>query len=540
MKRWLRFTAAVLAAAFLFALTGCGSSTNSASFTWFVDSIPANLDPQVASGASDVIACENLYGTLVRKDPDGELVPGLCEKWTVSSDGLTYTFTLKDGLTYAAAKGAATEYDITAEDFVFAFRRIFHAETASPYAVEFSAIQNSAAVLAGLADESSLGVSANGPLTLVFRLSERDDNFLAKLAMPGAAPCDEAFFESTRGTYGLTAQTTLASGSFYLYNWTASGLFLRRTVESPLVGSLRLVQDTSGSGKSAAQLIADDKCSAALDESGETTSLQTVSYSDTTWALLFNAAEGSVFQNQQLRQALAGIARENADVPSSGLYAAAKGLVPEGLTVDGLDYRETAGDPLPTIPEPKALYLAARQGMATSDFSGVTLLLPKNAGAYGGEMKDVLEAVSYLTADGRWVDREASELDFSYRHSAFEENGACILGAVFHLEKGDPDAIKARMNELMQKRIDKQPLDKPSAGSTFKRPAGAFAAALIDQCGLRGYSHGGAAVSDKHCGFVVNLGGATCADVLALCDEVRAIVKEKTGYDLEKEIRVVK
>lgn len=163
-----------------------------------------------------------------------------------------------------------------------------------------------------------------------------------------------------------------------------------------------------------------------------------------------------------------------------------------------------------------------------------------NAGAYGGEMKDVLEAVSYLTADGRWVDSEASELDFSYRHSAFEENDACILGAVFHLEKGDPDAIKARMNELMQKRIDKQPLDKPSAGSTFKRPAGAFAAALIDQCGLRGYRHGGAAVSDKHCGFVVNLGGATCADVLALCDEVRAIVKEKTGYDLEKEIRVVK
>ena len=163
-----------------------------------------------------------------------------------------------------------------------------------------------------------------------------------------------------------------------------------------------------------------------------------------------------------------------------------------------------------------------------------------NAGAYGGEMKDVLESVSYLTVDGRWVDSEASELELSYRHSIFEENGACILGAAFRLAKGEPDAIKTRMQELMQKRIDKQPLDKPSAGSTFKRPAGAFAAALIDQCGLRGYQHGGAAVSDKHCGFVVNLGGATCADVLALCDEVRAIVKEKTGYDLEKEIRVVK
>ena len=163
-----------------------------------------------------------------------------------------------------------------------------------------------------------------------------------------------------------------------------------------------------------------------------------------------------------------------------------------------------------------------------------------NAGAYGGEMKDVLQSVRYLTQDGDIVEAETAALDLSYRHSIFEENGGCILSAKFHLKRGDPDAIKARMNELMAKRVEKQPLDKPSAGSTFKRPAGAFAAALIDQCGLRGFRHGGAAVSEKHCGFVVNLGGATCADVLALCDEVRAIVKEKTGFDLEKEIRVVK
>ena len=163
-----------------------------------------------------------------------------------------------------------------------------------------------------------------------------------------------------------------------------------------------------------------------------------------------------------------------------------------------------------------------------------------NAGAYGGEMKDVLQSVRYLTQDGDIMEAEAAALDLSYRHSIFEENGGCILSATFHLKRGDPDAIKARMNELMAKRVEKQPLDKPSAGSTFKRPAGAFAAALIDQCGLRGFRHGGAAVSEKHCGFVVNLGGATCADVLALCDEVRAIVKEKTGFDLEKEIRVVK
>lgn len=157
-----------------------------------------------------------------------------------------------------------------------------------------------------------------------------------------------------------------------------------------------------------------------------------------------------------------------------------------------------------------------------------------NAGAYGGEMKDVLVSVTYLTREGEIVTEDAANLDLSYRHSIFEENGGCILSAKFHLKRGDSAAIKARMDELMQKRVDKQPLDKPSAGSTFKRPVGAFAAALIDQCGLRGYRHGGAAVSEKHCGFVVNLGGATCADVLALCDEVRVVVKEKTGYDLER------
>ena len=162
-----------------------------------------------------------------------------------------------------------------------------------------------------------------------------------------------------------------------------------------------------------------------------------------------------------------------------------------------------------------------------------------NAGAYGGEMKDVLAVVRYLTADGNIAEAPAAALDLGYRHSAFEENGGCILSADLQLREGRPEEIRARMDELLAKRVDKQPLDKPSAGSTFKRPAGAFAAALIDQCGLRGYRHGGAAVSEKHCGFVVNLGGATCADVLALCDEVRAIVKQKTGYDLEKEIRVV-
>ena len=207
---------------------------------------------------------------------------------------------------------------------------------------------------------------------------------------------------------------------------------------------------------------------------------------------------------------------------------------------DATHLRAGAGIPLARLAQAALGYGLAGLEFAHGIPGSLGGAVSMNAGAYGGEMKDVLTSVEYLAADGNIVEVPAAELDLSYRHSIFEENGGCILSATFRLKKGDAASIKARMDELMQKRIDKQPLDKPSAGSTFKRPAGAFAAALIDQCGLRGYRHGGAAVSEKHCGFVVNLGGATCADVLALCDEVRSIVKEKTGYDLEKEIRVVR
>ena len=376
MKRTLKLFSAALLAAVVFSLVGCGSASNS--FTWFVDTIPANLDPQVASAASDVIACENLYSGLVRKDPDGQLQPELCDRWEVSADRRTYTFYLKDSLCYTAAKGAAAEYAITADDFVFAFRRMFRAETNSPYAVEFSAIENSAAVLSGAMPETALGVSAHGEQTLVFQLSVPDENFLSKLTLPGAMPCDEAFFNSTRGTYGLSTASTLSSGSFYIYNWTSSGLFLRREPSGSRIDNLRLVQNTNAAGQSAEQLISNEKCSAALDDTGAQTALQSIAYSDTTWALLFRC--DSVFSSAELRQALASVARDAAEVPDTGLFTAASGLVPEGLTVDGIDYRAAAGDPLPTIPDAKELYRTARQGMQNSDFNKVTLLLPAGSG----------------------------------------------------------------------------------------------------------------------------------------------------------------
>lgn len=162
-----------------------------------------------------------------------------------------------------------------------------------------------------------------------------------------------------------------------------------------------------------------------------------------------------------------------------------------------------------------------------------------NAGAYGGEMKQVVQEVVVLTEDGiRHI--PGAECAFGYRKSAFSDGKTVILGAKLHLKKGDPAQIRDKMAELMAKRKASQPLEWPSAGSTFKRPQGAFAAALIDRCGLKGASVGGARVSEKHAGFVINAGGATCADVLALTEKIIAVVREKTGYTLEREIRVVR
>lgn len=163
-----------------------------------------------------------------------------------------------------------------------------------------------------------------------------------------------------------------------------------------------------------------------------------------------------------------------------------------------------------------------------------------NAGAYHGEISQVVGQVTSLQADGRLKVRSLEECKFSYRHSIFAEENSVVLEARFVLHPGLREEIQAKMEGLMAQRKAKQPLEYPSAGSTFKRPEGAFAAALIDECGLKGLSVGGAQISTKHAGFVINTGSATCADVLALTDEVARIVQEKTGYRLEKEIRVVR
>ena len=163
-----------------------------------------------------------------------------------------------------------------------------------------------------------------------------------------------------------------------------------------------------------------------------------------------------------------------------------------------------------------------------------------NAGAYGGEMAQVLVSVTALDLDGSVHTIPAESCGLGYRKSVFSDGQRLVLEARFQLSSGDPSAIRARMDELAARRKEKQPLEYPSAGSMFKRPEGYFAAALIDQCGLKGFAVGGAQVSEKHAGFVVNRGGATCADVLELVRQVQARVQEQTGVALEMEVKVLR
>lgn len=162
-----------------------------------------------------------------------------------------------------------------------------------------------------------------------------------------------------------------------------------------------------------------------------------------------------------------------------------------------------------------------------------------NAGAYGGEMKDVLFSVNHIDMNGEFETFSTEELNLSYRHSAYSDNDYTIVSAILKLKKADKTEIKAAMDDKLQRRKDKQPLEYPSAGSTFKRPEGYFAGALIQESGLKGYTVGGAQVSEKHAGFVINKGGATATDVITLIRDVQKTVYKNFGVELETEVKII-
>ena len=206
--------------------------------------------------------------------------------------------------------------------------------------------------------------------------------------------------------------------------------------------------------------------------------------------------------------------------------------------VSGTALRAESGATLSRL----ALFAAAR-GLAGLEFApGIPGTLggavSMNAGAYGGEMKDVVTSVTYLDKD--LFLRETDDAGFSYRRSRFSDTDCIVLGAKISLHEDDPDAIRERMRSLAERRRSSQPLDMPSAGSTFKRPAGGYAAALIDEAGLKGYTVGGAQVSEKHAGFVINRGGACFDDVLRLIEHIRNEVYRVSGIELEPEVKIIR
>lgn len=162
-----------------------------------------------------------------------------------------------------------------------------------------------------------------------------------------------------------------------------------------------------------------------------------------------------------------------------------------------------------------------------------------NAGAYDGEMKDVVHSVSHISPIGEIGRIEKDNLIFGYRTSVYRSNNMIITGVTLKLKKGNPDEIRAKMDDYMSRRSTKQPLEYPSAGSVFKRPKGNFAGALIEQCGLKGKTCGGAQVSEKHAGFIINKSNATAKDVRDLISEIQKTVSDKTGYNLECELIIL-
>ena len=266
------------------------------------------------------------------------------------------------------------------------------------------------------------------------------------------------------------------------------------------------------------------------------------------------AAEAMAFPKN--REELAQLMKVSGllDIKPAILGAGTNVLAPDeglrGLTIclkDALDGMERVDDThirmMAGVTMTRAAMFAAGLGLSGLEFAhgipgsvggGVYM----NAGAYGGEICQVCEQVEVMDFQGNLSVWDNARMGFSYRHSRLQEREGIVVSALFRLEQKDPQQIRDRMKELMAKRSASQPLDLPSAGSAFKRPQGGYAAALIDQAGLRGYQVGGAAISRKHTGFAVNLGGATAKDVRQLLNEVSDIVYEKSGIRLEPEIRI--
>lgn len=391
MKR--RFKLCALCCVLLLSLAGCGKEE--VNFLYYTETAIKTLDPQLASTSAELSAVKHLFSGLYRVDAEGQAIPDAATDTKISSDGLTYTFTLDS--TDVFTDGKDRSFAVTAQDYVFGLQRTVSPTTGSPYARNFLAIRGAREILNGQADPKTLGVRAISTTQLEIRLIEPDDGFLLKLASNGAMPCNKDFFEDAAGTYGLTLKSIIGNGPFYLSGWgDTNGLTLRRSgeAESGEVTRLRIIPENGD--KTGFERLMDGMQDAAvitspneIDQLAKKGFVQQ-NFENGTCALFFNCAD-RYLSSASIRRALSASASASAALVQQTALVDATGLIPGSITLEGEGFREAAGNALPDIAAAQR-YATYQLGLAevnANKLSGVTVLVPE-----GSNYEELFRAVN--------------------------------------------------------------------------------------------------------------------------------------------------
>lgn len=361
--------------------TSCSSER--VEYVIYIDSAPLTLDPQATSTPSEITSALHIYKGLFRKTADGKIATDAAQDYTLSPDGLVYTITLKAEQFWQSYKlhDKTITPPLTAHDFVFGIKRVFMRETKSPYTDTLSSIKNSNNIINGQAELDSLGVRAINDLTLEITLSHPDPMFLERLCSAGAMPCNQEFFISTNGSYGLSPKSVLENGSFTLYSWQAGkGIGLSKIDPAKedinylrmIVPSEKELRDTDALFRLNNEITSGE----LVTGPPPTDKYHYKTFSTTTWTLVFNCSQ-SPFNNADIRTALSLSAHAAQFLGDNSSLEVATGLVPPSVTMLEQEYRKFVGNTLPTG---SAVELF-RQGMTTSGLkklSNVTVLVPNN------------------------------------------------------------------------------------------------------------------------------------------------------------------
>ena len=391
MRRYIQLLAFLLSLSLVLLLAGCGGSRQTIRYD--LDGPVDSLDPQFTQEEDAWLILANTMEGLFRRGEEGELEPGLAESYTLSEDGLVYTFTLREGLTWSAYENEAGEevtLPLTASDFVFAFRRMMDPSGGSAYGGDYRVIQGAAAIQAGSQPVETLGVEAVDDRTLVIRLEEPSEFFLDSLANPAAAPCNEQFFEETRGRYGMDRSTILSCGPMMVSSWD-------NTSRISLVPNPQYHSPQTVTMDLAALYIGRDRVQMMLDgatDCGPVTAenLQTMvdagflcqGYDDTVWGLVFNQQREEL-ADQRIRSALQGAVDKSqlAGLPGVG-FALTDGVVPLTALVGDQSYRDLAGAALQWVYNPTAareLLYQALADLGLEESPMLVLIVPQDSPA---------------------------------------------------------------------------------------------------------------------------------------------------------------